>query len=63
MHILAFRKLKIEFQHLKTSNYGKKIYQEPTMKVVLLKQRAHLLVGSELNDPEDYSNEGDPFSN
>lgn len=41
----------------------KKFYQEPTMKVVLLKQRARLLVGSELNDLEDYSNEGDPFSN
>jgi len=26
----------------------KKFYQEPTMKVVLLKQRAHLLVGSEI---------------
>ena len=25
----------------------KKFYQEPTMKVVLLKQRAHLLVGSD----------------
>ena len=26
----------------------KKFYQEPTMKVFLLKQRAHLLVGSEI---------------
>ena len=43
----------------------KKMYEEPTMQVVEVKQQAQLLAGSNpnaLNDPEDYLLEDDPFS-
>ena len=40
----------------------KKLYEKPSMKVVLLRQRAQLLVGSGLNDPSDYPGGTDPFA-
>ena len=43
----------------------RKEYEKPTMEVVELKQQAQLLAGSpvngQLNDPEDYLLEDDPF--
>ena len=43
----------------------RKEYEKPTAEVVELKQRSALLVGSPLNgqmdDPEDYLLEDDPF--
>ena len=40
----------------------KKLYERPSMKVVLLKRQPQLLAGSGLNDPEDYLPEDDPFA-
>ena len=40
----------------------KKLYERPSMKVVLLKRQPQLLAGSGLNDPADYPNQGDPFN-
>ena len=40
----------------------KKLYEKPSMKVVLLRQRAQLLVGSGLDDPTDYTPGTDPFA-
>jgi hypothetical protein len=40
----------------------KKVYQKPTMRVVMLQQRSQLLAGSGLNDPNDYTPGGDPFT-
>jgi len=40
----------------------KKGYQKPTMKVVILQHHAHLLQASGLNDPNDYTPGGDPFT-
>ena len=40
------------------------MYEKPSMKVVPLRRKPQLLVGSytnALNDPEDYSQEDDPF--
>ena len=40
----------------------KKIYEKPTMKVVMLQQRALLLAGSGgLGEPTNYPGGGDPF--
>ena len=43
-----------------------KEYEKPTAEVVELKQQAQLLAGSpvdgQLNDPEDYLLEDDPFA-
>ena len=39
----------------------KQKYEKPSMKVYELRQRQLLLVGSGLNDPDDYNNGGDPF--
>ena len=40
----------------------KKLYERPSMKVVLLKRQPQLLAGSGLNDPADYPNGGNPFA-
>ena len=40
----------------------KKGYQKPTMKVVILQHRTQLLAGSGLNDPNDYTPGGNPFT-
>jgi hypothetical protein len=40
----------------------KKLYERPSMKVVLLKRQPQLLAGSGLNDPENYPGEGNPFT-
>ena len=43
----------------------KKLYEKPSSKVIELKHRQQLLVGSttgNLNDPTDYENEDDPFN-
>ncbi len=40
----------------------KRIYQKPSMEVVLLRRQPQLLVGSGLGDPNDYDNGGDPFN-
>ena len=43
----------------------RKEYEKPTMEVVELKQQQQLLAGStngQLNDPEDYILEDDPFA-
>lgn len=39
----------------------KKLYVKPTSRVVVLKQRPQLMVGS-LGDPSDYQNGGNPFA-
>ena len=39
----------------------KKLYEKPTMQVVLLKQQPQLLAGSGLGNPADYPNGGNPF--
>lgn len=40
----------------------KRLYEKPSMKVVLLKQRTMLLAGSPLGNPDNYPGGGDPFS-
>jgi len=40
----------------------KKDYQKPTMRVVQLQYQTHLLQASGLNDPNDYNDDGDPFT-
>ncbi len=40
----------------------RKDYQKPTMQAVQLKHRAHILDTSELENPDDYKNGGDPLS-
>ena len=44
----------------------RKNYERPTMQVVELQHRTHLLVGSAkrgpMDDPDDYLNEDDPFN-
>ena len=40
----------------------RKDYQKPTTRVVELQQRTMLLAGSGLNDPNDYTPGGDPFT-
>jgi hypothetical protein len=40
----------------------RKDYKKPTMEIVLLKSGQPLLAGSDLKDPDDYTNGGDPFS-
>lgn len=44
----------------------KKKYEKPSMRVFELKQRQQLLVGSakrgQMDDPDDYSSDGDPFA-
>jgi hypothetical protein len=40
----------------------RKDYQKPTMKVVILQHRTQLLAGSGLNNPNDYTDGGDPFT-
>jgi len=40
----------------------KRLYEKPSMKVVLLKQQPQLLAGSGLNDPSDYPDGGNPFA-
>jgi len=40
----------------------KRLYEKPSMKVVLLKRQPQLLAGSGLNDPSDYPNGGNPFA-
>ncbi len=41
----------------------KKLYERPSMKVVLLKRQPQLLAGSGLNDPADYpGGQPDPFA-
>ena len=37
-------------------------YEKPSMQVFELKQRAQLLVGSGLDEPNDYNNGGNPFT-
>ena len=40
----------------------KKLYEKPTMQVVMLQQQSQLLAGSGgLNDPSNYPGDGDPF--
>ena len=43
----------------------KKMYEKPSMKVVPLRRKPQLLVGSaksgQMDDPDDYLNGGDPF--
>ena len=39
----------------------KKNYVKPSMEVFKLKQQQQLLAGSQLDDPEDYLQEDDPF--
>ena len=45
---------------------NKKDYERPSMEVVEMKQQVQLLAGSplngQMNDPEDYLLEDDPFS-
>ena len=40
----------------------KRLYEKPSMKVVLLKRQPQLLAGSGLDDPTDYTPDTDPFS-
>jgi len=44
----------------------RKDYEKPTAQVVELKQQQQLLAGSaksgQMEDPDDYSNGGDPFA-
>ena len=40
----------------------KREYEKPSMQVFMLEQQPQLLVGSGLDDPDDYGNGGDPFS-
>jgi len=40
----------------------KRLYEKPSMKVVLLMRQPQLLAGSGLNDPENYPGEGNPFT-
>ena len=40
----------------------KRLYERPSMEVVLLKRQPQLLAGSGLNDPADYPNGGNPFA-
>lgn len=41
----------------------KRLYERPSMKVVLLKRQPQLLAGSGLNDPADYpGGQPDPFA-
>ena len=40
----------------------KRLYEKPSMKVVLLKSQPQLLAGSGLNDPSDYPDGGNPFA-
>ena len=40
----------------------KKDYQKPTMNIVKLQHRTQLLAGSGLNDPNDYTPGGNPFT-
>jgi len=40
----------------------KRLYEKPSMKVVLLKRQPQLLAGSGLNDPSDYPDGGNPFA-
>lgn len=41
----------------------KKLYEKPSMKVVLLKRQPQLLAGSGLNNPADYpGGQPDPFA-
>ena len=37
-------------------------YEKPSMQVFELKQQPQLLVGSGLNDPNDYPGSGDPLN-
>ena len=39
----------------------KKLYLKPSVEVFELKQQQQLLAGSQLDDPEDYLQEDDPF--
>jgi len=39
----------------------KRLYEKPSMKVVLLQQRTMLLAGSGLSDPNNYPGQPDPF--
>ena len=40
----------------------KREYEKPSMQVFELKQQSQLLAGSQLNDPDDYELEDDPFN-
>jgi hypothetical protein len=40
----------------------KREYEKPSMQDFMLEQQPQLLVGSGLDDPDDYGNGGDPFS-
>ena len=40
----------------------KKDYVKPSMQVFELKQQQQLLAGSQLDDPEDYLQDEDPFN-
>ena len=39
----------------------KRKYEKPSTRVIELKQHSALLVGSPLNNPNDYPDGGDPF--
>ncbi len=40
----------------------KRIYQKPSMEVVLLRRQPQLLVGSGLGNPNEYPGGGDPLN-
>ena len=40
----------------------KKEYEKPSMEVFKLQQQQQLLAGSQLDDPDDYLIEDDPFN-
>ena len=40
----------------------KRLYEKPSMKVVLLTQRSMLLAGSPLGNPDNYPGQPDPFN-
>ena len=40
----------------------KRKYEKPSSRVIKLQHRTMLLVGSGLNDPNDYDNGDDPFN-
>ena len=47
---------------MKVNIEQKRKYEKPSSRVIVLQHRAMLLVGSGLNDPNDYPDGGDPFS-
>lgn len=47
---------------MKQISEQKRKYEKPSSRVIELQHRTMLLVGSGLNDPNDYPDGGDPFS-